>query len=140
VVASAWISRTGLRVAAGQPLRITVPGEQVWWDASRPSHPLQGDPGSPTMNVLAGRKRVLGKNWFVLVAGVIGDGMSSNDPPDHPTALCVESLDHPNVDYSPSIAGELVFFANDAKAIWPAEKLFYDNNHGHAWVVVTALG
>lgn len=140
VGADEWNHRSGLLACAGQRLRISVPGHQFWYDAGRRSHPMQGDEGNGLMNAFQGRKRVPGQNWFVLSAGTLPSSASDDADPEHAAALPAAALSAPTVTYTAKAAGELVFFANDARAFWPAPKLFYGNNRGHAWVVVTAEG
>ena len=140
VGADEWNHRTGLRTCAGQTFHVSVPGEQYWYDAGRRSHPLKGDEGSRFMNVFQGRKRVAGQNWFLLSAGTLPPGAVDDADPEHAAALPARVLSEPTVTYTARAAGELVFFANDARAFWPAPKLLYGNNRGHAWVVVRAEG
>lgn len=139
VHAAAWNNRTGLKVCAGQSYRVSVPGNQHWYDASRRSHPMRGDQGNGLMNSFEGLKRLGDEPWFVLVAGILPPSASIDDAPVNMAAL-KSSADLPPVStYTVKSSGELVFFANDAAMpFW--KKLFYGNNSGRAWVVVQLVG
>jgi hypothetical protein len=106
---------TGLMMSPGEEYTVTVPGIQIWHDASRPSTPPCGESGSPFMNIAAILKKSKKSLWFSLIAEVEAE----NKPYD----LCL------NKNLMATENGELILYANDAKG-------FYKNNSGKIMVEI----
>ena len=136
VRAADWHTRTTLPVDAGHAWCIEVPQEQVWFDASRASSPLDGEPGSDTMNVLARWKRVGGAPWLAVVVGTVTPAGAEVDRALVRDTPALGACRH---GYRPAAAGLLVFYANDAVAPVGSESYFYANNAGQVWVKLTPL-
>jgi hypothetical protein len=167
VRAAQWWSDTGVKVEAGQVLRITVPPGQVWFDADRVNHPPFGEKGSGLMNFYARFKRHPAYHdvppheqrrleahvdkgnprlWFSLIAAVIEDKTGT----EHPTNVDVghvivqAKLQNPqaecsSVDFTAPARGSLTLYPNDARGPDSHPTLFYENNRGQVWVRVRAL-
>lgn len=136
VRASDWHTRTNLAMDAGQAWCIEVPPGQRWFDASRASSPLDGEPGSAAMNTAADWKRVKGAPWFALVAGVVtpaGQEVHAELVRDMPAeGRCAHRLE-------PRAPGTLVFYPNDAAPPAGRKTYFYGNNAGQVWLKLTRL-
>ncbi|NML44680.1 hypothetical protein HHL11_13025 [Ramlibacter sp. G-1-2-2] len=135
VRASDWQTLTDIEVDANQAWRIELPKNQRWFDASRISSPLDGEPGSDQMNTAADWKRMPGAPWFALAVGVAakaGDEVQGQAVRNLPGSRDVGFI------FRPTRAGTLVFFPNDA--IPPTgSHYFYGNNGGQIWVKLTRL-
>jgi hypothetical protein len=136
VRAGDWQTRSDVEVDAGQAWCIEVPDGQHWFDASRISSPLDGEPGSAGMNTAAGWKRIEGAPWFALGMGVltkVGEQVDTKAVRDWPAARNCQHL------FEPSQPGMLVFFPNDAVPPVGGHSVFYGNNAGQVWVELTRL-
>lgn len=100
----------GVRLEAGERYRITVPGNQIWWDWKRPNRAPRGEKGNWLMRLLPSRyKQAPQFQWFTLVADSTGHN-SRHDLDASP-------------DFTAATAGWLVLYANDVPCL-------YCNNRG----------
>jgi len=125
VRADQMLSLTPLAIEEGQTYRITVPRNQVWYDASRCNVPPRGEPGNMIMNLLAHRKQH-DTGWFALfAANVSRDGGTVHERIDVSAGK----------DFSVKAPGQLAFYPNDAIGVF-REDFFYSNNNGQIWVQI----
>ena len=124
--ADAKLTRTPLATGRGKTYRVTVPRNQVWYDAARRSIPSQGDPGSAMMNVIGHWKRQ-DSLWFALIAAnVSGDVRSTEEYATQDVTI------DPVLSFERE--GVLGFYPNDA--VTPSGRDFYYNNRGQVWVQI----
>lgn len=127
VRADQQLTRTPLAINPGETYRITLPRNQVWYDASRRNVPPDGEPGSWMMNLAKHWKRVPESQWFALIAANVSRNVNSIEQ--------YESQDiSKNHDLKFKQPGQLAFFPNDA--VVPILGDFYTNNSGQVWVQI----
>lgn len=130
IPANQWSTATGLRVGGpGERYCLSVPPNQVWFDATRRRTPPWGEQGSFIMRLAPLRHPNAG--YFALmvdVPTVPGFAVS-------PTARAVETPE--GARYLTPAAGSLVLYPNDALGPTNAPDWYYtSNNHGFIWVSI----
>jgi len=127
-------TRTDVEVEPRQDWCIEVPEGQRWFDQSRVSSPLDGEPGEGVMNTVAGWKRIKDAPWFALVVGV---ATKAGKEADFKAVQQLPSAPDGRRCFRPSQPGTLVFYPNDAVPPAGSHSLFYGNNGGQIWVKLT---
>lgn len=129
VEANKWVSLTGISVKeAGEIYCISVPPNQVWFDAGRRNTPPDGEKGSWIMNLATKRHPEVG--FFALMVAV----KSTDNTTGQTARLVKEPL---NFQYVAKELGELVFYPNDAANPVGDPAYYYKNNYGYIWVTIT---
>jgi len=135
VRAGDWQTRTDVEVDGHQSWCIDVPEGQRWFDESRISSPLDGEPGEGIMNAFKGWKRIPNAPWFALAVGVVtraGEEVDNDAVRNLPVACNGRK-------FQPNHPGMLVFYPNDAVLPLGSKSHFYGNNGGQIWVKLTRL-
>jgi len=113
-------SQIGLNVEPREKYKVSVPGRQAWFDATRRNTPLCGEKGSFLMNLF--KKRSPESLWFSVLANVIPSDQPAQD-------LCQQDLCQQESVFTAHVPGELILYPND-------NDYFYDNNYGKIWVKI----
>jgi len=112
---------SGVRLAPGQCVHLSVPAGQTLHDASREVPMPQGDAGSSFTRMFNFLKRDTARPWFALMAQLGPDERNAVAVNEHPD-LCAPAA---------GASAALGFWVND----W---RHAYGNNHGRVWVKVSA--
>lgn len=122
------LTRTPLAINPGETYRVTVPRNQVWYDASRRNVPPDGESGSDMMNWFERWKRHPKSLWFALIAANVSrDSTSTEQYASQDVSVDADlKFTHP---------GRLAFYPNDAIVPLLGD-FFYSNNSGQVWVQI----
>lgn len=134
---------TPLLIDKDETYRISVPRNQVWYDASRRNVAPAGDPGSWEMNRFQHWKRHDKSEWFALIVANLRQVPGSTPPQEPARYEHHEPKEFRDVSQAPELKvthpGRLAFYPNDA--IVPLlDDIFYSNNSGQIWVHITRCG
>jgi hypothetical protein len=134
---------TPLLIDKGETYRISVPRNQVWYDASRRNVAPAGDPGSWEMNRFQHWKRDDKSEWFALIAANLRPVQGSTSAQEPARYEHQESKEFVDVSREPELKvklpGRLAFYPNDAIVPLLGD-IFYSNNSGQVWVRITHCG
>ena len=130
IYADQWATPTGIQVSeANEVYCITVPSNQVWFDAERRNTPPSGEEGSWIMKRF--EKRHPESGYFSLMVAVQPDPLALKTN----GAEAVAGLT--NSRYKAMFTGALVLYPNDAIGPSGNDDYFYKNNSGYVWVSIS---
>lgn len=126
VQAERWISPTGIHAEAGETYCVSVPPNQVWFDAGRRNTPPHGEEGNWLMNLALKRHKDYG--FFNLIVNT--KSLDTGRPGK-------EQDVSKGAPYKVTMVGELVLYPNDALGPDNDPAFYYKNNAGQVWVTIS---